>query len=108
MGVLEKPAFSKEPKKEPAKQSDIFLYRGMGGTFLCNARTAGVEFPKAAGIASITYVQVLEGKHGGVVASVGKEKLSREKLFVGAEFQVVTAAIEFCPDKVPDDRPKVR
>ncbi len=75
----------------------------MGGTYICNARAAGVEFPKAVGIASATYVQVLEGKHGGIIKTVSKKRLDREQLFTGAEFHVVTAAIQFCPDQVPDD-----
>ena len=101
IGVLEKPSIAEV--KNPASQDDVFLYRGIGGTFICNSLSAGIDFPKAAGIASATYVQVLEGKHGGVVSSVGDEKLSREKLFIGAEFQVVTAAMQFCSDKVPDE-----
>lgn len=70
---------------------------------MCNALVAEIEFPKAVGIAAATYVQVLEGKHDGKVESVGKEKLTRDKLFAGAEFQVVTAAMQFCPDNVPED-----
>ncbi len=90
-------------KTIPAKEEDIFLYRGIGASYLCNARAAGIEFPKAVGIASATYVQVLEGKHGGVVADVGKKKLSRKQLFSGAEFQIITAALQFCPKQVPKD-----
>ncbi len=90
-------------KTKPASEMDVFLYRGMGASYLCNASKAGIEFPKAVGVASATYVQVLEGKHGGVIAQIGKEKLDRKKLFAGAEFQIVTAAMEFCPDNVPNE-----
>ena len=38
-----------KPQTKPASDSDIFLYRGMGSSYVCNARTAGVEFPKAVG-----------------------------------------------------------
>ena len=31
------------------------------------------------------------------------KKLEREKLFAGAEFQIVTTAIQYCPDSVPKD-----
>ena len=51
----------------PASDKDVFLYRGMGSSYVCNARTAGVEFPKAVGIAAATYVQLLNGRHGGRV-----------------------------------------
>ena len=98
------PAFAeKAPNIRPATEEDLYLYRGLGGTFLCNSLVADIDYPKAVGIASATYVQVLEGMHGGIVKSIGSEKLSREKLFAGAEFQVVTASIQFCPDKVPND-----
>ena len=31
------------------------------------------------------------------------KKLDREKLFAGAEFQIVTTAIQYCPDSVPEE-----
>ncbi|MGC6483931.1 MAG: cAMP phosphodiesterase [Synechococcus sp.] len=88
---------------KPAAEEDIFLYRGMGSSYVCNARTAEVEFPKAVGIAAATYVQVLNGRHGGKVQSVGDQKLSNEQLLSGAEFQIITGALRFCPDEVPAD-----
>ena len=87
----------------PASNEDVFLYRGMGSSYVCNARTAGIEFPKAVGIAAATYVQLLNGRHGGMVASTGTKKLTNEQLFAGAEFQIITGAMQFCPDKVPAD-----
>ena len=54
-------------------------------------------------MATATYVQVIEGKHGGVVQELGDKKLEREKLFAGAEFQIVTTAIKYCPDSVPKE-----
>ena len=91
------------PKTVPATSEDIYLYRGIGATYICNARNAGIEFPQAVGIASATYAQVLSGRHGGVVASAGKEKLSNEQLFNGAQFQIITAAMEYCSDQIPKD-----
>ncbi len=85
----------------PATEKDLFLYKGMGASYLCIASKAGIEFPKAVGVASATYVQVIEGKHGGLIKDLGNEKLNREKLFSGAEFQIVTTAIQYCPDSVP-------
>ncbi len=87
----------------PASNEEVFLYRGMGSSYVCNARTAGIEFPKAVGIAAATYVQLLNGRHGGKVASTGNKKLTNEQLFAGAEFQIITGAMQFCPDKVPAD-----
>ena len=92
-----------ERKFEAATEKDLFLYKGMGASYLCIASKAGIEFPKAVGVATATYVQVLEGKHGGLVQELGTEKLEREKLFAGAEFQIVTTAMQYCPDSVPKD-----
>ncbi len=90
-----------ENKLLPATEKDLFLYKGMGASYLCIASNAGIEFPKAVGVASATYVQVIEGKHGGLIKGLGNKKLNREKLFSGAEFQIVTTAIQYCPDSVP-------
>ena len=86
-----------------ATKQDLFLYKGMGASYLCIASKAGIEFPKAVGIATATYVQVLEGKHGGLIKELGDKKLKREKLFGGAEFQIVTTAIQYCPDSIPKE-----
>ena len=92
-----------EKKLVPATEKDLYLYKGMGASYLCIASKAGIEFPKALGIATATYVQVLEGKHGGLVKEIGNKKLEREKLFAGAEFQIVTTALQYCSDSVPKD-----
>ena len=90
-----------EDKLLPATEKDLFLYKGMGASYLCIASNAGIEFPKAVGVASATYVQVIEGKHGGLIKNLGNNKLDRKKLFSGAEFQIVTTALQYCPDSVP-------
>ena len=90
-----------QKKLEAASDKDLYLYKGMGASYLCIASNAGIEFEKAIGVATATYVQVLEGKHGGLVKELGNKKLDREKLFAGAEFQIVTTAIQYCPDSVP-------
>ena len=99
--------FNKEIKSEnklkPANEEDLYLYKGMGASYLCIASKAGIEFPKAVGVATATYVQVIEGKHGGIVKELGEKKLERNKLFAGAEFQIVTTAIKYCPDSVPKE-----
>ena len=92
-----------DKKLQAANEQDLFLYKGMGASYLCIASKAGIEFPKALGVATATYVQVVEGKHGGAVKELGDKKLEREKLFAGAEFQIVTTAIQYCPDSVPKE-----
>jgi len=90
-------------KLQAATEQDLYLYKGMGASYLCIASKAGIEFPKAVGIATATYVQVIEGKHGGLVKELGDKKLERDKLFAGAEFQIVTTAVQYCPDSVPKE-----
>ena len=90
-----------EKKLVAATEKDLYLYKGMGASYLCIASKAGIEFPKAVGVATATYVQVIEGTHGGLVKELGNKKLEREKLFAGAEFQIVTTALQYCPDSVP-------
>ena len=92
-----------DKKLQAATDQDLFLYKGMGASYLCIASKAGIEFPKALGVASATFVQVVEGKHGGAVKALGDEKLERDKLFAGAEFQIVTTALKYCPDSVPKE-----
>ena len=105
--LLNTTIFNKEIKSDKklqaATEEDLYLYKGMGASYLCIATKAGIKFPKAVGVASATYVQVIEGKHGGVIEELGDTKLERDKLFSGAEFQIVTTAIKYCPDSVPKD-----
>ncbi len=102
MNLINKEIYANK-KILPANEEDLYLYKGIGASYLCMATKAGVEFPKAVGIATATYVQVLEGKHGGLVKELGKKKVEREKLFAGAEFQIVTTAMQYCPDNVPKE-----
>ena len=92
-----------DKKLKAATEQDLYLYKGMGASYLCIASKAGIEFPKAVGVATATYVQVIEGKHGGVIKDLGDKKLERDKLFGGAEFQIITTAMEYCPDSVPKE-----
>ena len=105
--ILDINLFNKEiyanNKLKPAQEEDLYLYKGMGASYLCIASKAGIDFQKAIGVATATYVQVLEGKHGGLIKELGDTKLEREKLFAGAEFQIVETALKYCPDSIPED-----
>ena len=46
---------------------------------------------------------MLNGRHSGFVESAGDKKLSNQQLFAGAEFQIITGALQYCPKQVPDD-----
>ena len=107
LSLFEIHLFNREIKAEkklmPATEEDLYLYKGMGASYLCIASKAGIDFPKAVGVATTTYVQVIEGKHGGLVKELGNNKLERKQLFAGAEFQIVTTALQYCPDSVPKE-----
>ena len=107
LAFLEITFFNREIKSnkklQAATEEDLYLYKGMGASYLCIASKAGIEFPKAVGVATATYVQVVEGKHGGILEELGEEKLERDKLFAGAEFQIVTTAMQYCPESVPKE-----
>ncbi len=90
-------------KTVAATDEDIYLYRGIGSSYVCNARNAGLEFPKAVGIAAASYTQLLNGRHGGKIAAVGNKRLTNKQLFTGAEFQIITGAIQYCSKHVPKD-----
>jgi len=102
INLLNKEVYANK-KLKPAFEEDLYLYKGMGASYLCIASKAGIDFPKAIGVATATYVQVLEGKHGGLIKELGDTKIEREKLFAGAEFQIVETALRYCPDSIPED-----
>ena len=92
-----------DKKLQAATEQDLYLYKGMGASYLCIASQAGIEFKKAIGVATATYVQVIEGKHGGEIKELGDKKLERNQLFGGAEFQILNTAMQYCPDSVPKE-----
>ncbi len=95
-----------ETAKLPAKEEDLFLYRAIGATYICVAREVDVEFSKAAAIAAITYVNLIEGRHGGKIETFTDKTFNREELIFGANNQLIPAAVEYCPDKIPKETKK--
>ena len=92
--------------KKPAREEELFLYRGIGATYICVAREVDIEFAKASAIAAITYVNLIEGRHGGKLESFPDKVFSRTELVYGANNILVPAAVEHCPDKVPKETKK--
>ena len=97
---------NEESNKKPATEEDLFLYRAIGATYICVAREVEIEFPKASAIAAITYVNLIEGRHGGKLESFPDKVFSRTELVYGANNILVPAAVEYCPDKVPNETKK--
>ena len=86
-----------------ASETDLFLYRQMGASYLCIASKAGVDFNKGLGVASATFANVIIGKHGGIIEELGSEKLDEKKLYNAGTFQIVGSALNICPDSIPKE-----
>ena len=84
-----------------ASERDLFLYRQMGASYLCIASKADVDFNKGLGIASATFANVIIGKHGGVIKQLGDQKLDETKLYNAGTFQIVSSALNICPESIP-------
>ena len=85
-----------------ASEKDLFLYRQMGASYLCIASKAEVDFNKGLGIASATFANVIIGKHGGAIKTIGNEKLDEKKLYNAGTFQIVGSALNICPESIPE------
>ncbi len=90
-------------KATPASNTDIAVYQAMGTSFFCMAALNGVEFPKALGISTTTYAQILKGRHNGQVASLKGKTLTEKQMLAGAEEQVLLRAMSACPKAIPTD-----
>ena len=88
-------------KLKPALEEDLYLYKGMGASYLCIASRAEVDFDKGIGVASATFANVIVGKHGGVIEALGNEKLDEKKLYNAGTFQIVGSALNICPESIP-------
>ena len=86
----------------PASTEEIKLYRQIGISYLCLARQAKVEFPKAISIASNNFALIISKKHGGLLEELGPDKLSNDQLYKGSYLQLIEGAIQLCPDEVPE------
>jgi len=98
-------SFNKQIKAEKnliaASEKDLFLYRQMGASYLCIASKADVDFNKGLGIASATFANVIIGKHGGAIKELGNKKLDEKKLYNAGTFQIVSSALNICPESIP-------
>ena len=92
-----------EKKLQAATETDLFLYRQMGASYLCIATNAEVDFEKGLGIASATFANVITGKHDGLIKEFGTEKLDQKRLYNAGTFQIVSSALNICPENVPEE-----
>ena len=92
-----------EKKLQAATETDLFLYRQMGASYLCIATKAEVDFEKGLGIASATFANVIIGKHEGLIKEFGTEKLDQKRLYNAGTFQIVSSALNICPKNIPKE-----
>ena len=87
----------------PATQAEMNLYTRIAAVNVCIARSAGIDFDKAVGVAGETIAQLIQGQHQGLIQQVGDKPLSIEQLRKGAVNSAVLGAAEICPKAVPPD-----
>jgi hypothetical protein len=87
----------------PATETEMNLYTRIAAVNVCIARSAGVDFDKAVGIAGETIAQLIQGQHGGAIQQVGAKPLNIEELRKGSINSAVLGAAEICPKEVPAD-----
>ena len=92
-----------DKKLQAATETDLFLYRQMGASYLCIATNAEVDFEKGLGIASATFANVIMGKHEGLIKEFGSEKLDQKRLYNAGTFQIVSSALNICTDNIPKE-----
>ena len=90
-----------EKKLQAATETDLFLYRQMGASYLCIATNAEVDFEKGLGIASATFANVITGKHDGFIKEFGTEKIDQKRLYNAGTFQIISSALNICPENIP-------
>ena len=91
--------------KPQASQQDLFLYKQMGASYLCNAINEKIDFDfkKALAVSTYTFAGVISSKHGNLIQGAGKEKLTTKDVIYIGEIEILNSAIKICPDQVPND-----
>ena len=89
------------PGAAPASDAEMGLYTRIAAVNVCIARSAGIDFDKAVGIAGETIAQLIHGQHRSAIAQIGAKPLSDAELRKGAINSAVLGAAEICPKQVP-------
>lgn len=87
----------------PATQAEMGLYTRIAAVNACIARSAGIDFDKAVGIAGETIAQLILGVHKGLIQQVGAKALTIEELRKGSINSAVIGAYQICPKEVPPE-----
>jgi hypothetical protein len=67
----------------PATPAEMSLYTRIAAVNVCIARSAGIEFDKAVGVAGETIAQLIQGQHQSQIQQVGAKALTIEELRAG-------------------------
>ena len=88
-----------------ATTQNVYLYKQIGASYLCTAINdkIGLDFGKAFANSSITFAEVVSAKHGGVVETEDKEKLSNERLIFVGQLEILNSALKICPGLIPKE-----
>ena len=91
--------------KPQASQQDLFLYKQMGASYLCNAINEKIDFDfkKALAVSTYTFAGVISSKHGNLIEGAGKEKLATKDVLYIGEIEILNSAIKTCPKQVPNE-----
>ena len=87
----------------PATENDLYLYRGIFTNTYCLQRKLEISFENAITVSSIGYLNVLKGKHGSQIQSLGATKLEDKQLTSAVELQILSGAMEACSEFIPED-----
>ena len=93
--------------KLQASPQDIFLYKQMGASYLCNSIAMNdkvdFDFKKALIVSTYTFAGVIFSRHGNLIQGAGKEKLTPQQVLNIGEIQILDSAIKMCPKEIPND-----
>ena len=103
INILNKRLYANE--KPQASQQDLFLYKQMGASYLCNAINDKIDFDfkKALAVSTYTYAGVIFSKHGNLIQGAGKEKLTPQNVLYIGELEILDSALKMCPKQIPID-----
>ncbi len=103
INILNKRVFANT--KPQASQQDLFLYKQMGASYLCNAINDKIDFDfkKALAVSTYTYAGVIYSKHGNLIQGTGKDKLTSQNILFIGELEILDSAIKMCPKQIPSN-----
>ena len=91
---------------KPATKKELRFYEAIGMTVFCSALKTEVEYPKALGIASSTFANIISEVHGGFVEESPGVEFGSRRLFEIGQMQIQSIAVQTCPELIPEKEKK--